>query len=357
MNKSIITCLVTILATFVPAASRADTVTYEMVTVGDAGNAADTTGYGAVNYEYQIGKYDVTIGQYTAFLNAVARTDTYGLYHTSMATNLNIAGISRSGSPGTYTYSVMDNGGSSANRPITYVSWFDAARFANWMQNGQGSGSTETGAYTLVGGQTSGIAPARNASATFWIPTENEWYKAAYYQPQASGGPSDSYWNYATKSDTAPGNTIGSTPNQINYYLNGSYAIGGSSYSFTQNYLTDVGAFTGSASFYGTFDQSGLVFQWNDLTGSTPGSDRGSRGGGIFSGASYVSSSHRYVSSASSSGVDCGFRLAGPSNATPVPEIDPAGMCSVMALVSGFLALLERRRKPALAKTSKGGNP
>jgi hypothetical protein len=55
-------------------------------------------------------------------------------------------GITRSGSPGSYTYSVT---GTLANRPVVFVSWFDAARMANWMMNGQGSGSTETRAYTL----------------------------------------------------------------------------------------------------------------------------------------------------------------------------------------------------------------
>jgi hypothetical protein len=92
---------------------------YDLVTVGNAGNAADTTTYGGVAYEYQIGKYDVTIGQYTEFLNAVAATDTYSLYNTSMATDLNVAGISRTGSSGSYTYSVINNGGDSSNRPIT----------------------------------------------------------------------------------------------------------------------------------------------------------------------------------------------------------------------------------------------
>ncbi|NBV47376.1 MAG: PEP-CTERM sorting domain-containing protein, partial [Planctomycetia bacterium] len=71
-------------------------VTIDMVTVGNAGNSNDnTTGYGAVAYEYQIGKYDVTIQQYTDFLNAVALSDPYSLYNTSMASDLNIAGISR----------------------------------------------------------------------------------------------------------------------------------------------------------------------------------------------------------------------------------------------------------------------
>ena len=148
-------------------------ITYDLVAVGNAGNANDTTGYGAVAYDYQIGKYDVTIGQYTAFLNAVAATDTYSLYHASMATDLAIAGISQAGSPGTYTYSVIAPSGSNppgasspGNRPITYVSWFDSARFANWMANGQPTGAqnsttTENGAYN-INGATTGVAPAKN---------------------------------------------------------------------------------------------------------------------------------------------------------------------------------------------------
>lgn len=117
--------------------NSAHAVTIDMVTVGNAGNLAQSStnasqnGFGAVAYVYQTGKYHVTIQQYTNFLNAVAATDTYSLYNTSMATDLNIAGISRSGSSGAYTYSVI---GSSGNKPITYVSWFDAARFATGWQ-------------------------------------------------------------------------------------------------------------------------------------------------------------------------------------------------------------------------------
>jgi hypothetical protein len=58
------------------------------VTVGNPGNVADTRyaspGYGAVAYSYNIGKFEVTAGQYTVFLNAVAKTDTYGLYNGHM---------------------------------------------------------------------------------------------------------------------------------------------------------------------------------------------------------------------------------------------------------------------------------
>jgi formylglycine-generating enzyme len=343
-TRSVLALAVVALIGLAQTAARADLITYDMVTVGNAGNANDTTDYGGVAYEYQIGKYDVTIGQYTAFLNSVAVTDPYSLYNTNMATNLNVAGISRSGSSGSYNYSVIG----SANKPITYVSWFDAARFANWMQNGQGSGSTETGAYTLVGGQTSGTAPAKNAGAAFYIPTEDEWYKAAYYSPLLNSG-SGGYYVHATQSDVAPGNTIGGGANQANWRTDNSpypYSVTQSSdYYASQNYLTDVGAFSNSASFYGTFDQSGNVFQWNDLDGAAS-SFRGLRGGLWNYNIAYLLSSFSRDTFPTSNEADIGgFRLASPfSGPAPVPELDPAGMGGVLALLGGALGLLERRR-------------
>jgi formylglycine-generating enzyme required for sulfatase activity len=178
------------------------------------------------------------------------------------------------------------------------------------MHNGQLAGSqnattTEDGAYTL-NGATSGTAPAKNAGARFYIPTENEWYKAAYYK---GGSTNAGYWDYATKSDSAPGNTIGSGTNQANYN-NGVYSVTQSaSYSSRQNYLTDVGAFTNSASYYGTFDQSGNVFQWNDLDG-TAGS--GSRGGNWSNTPFSLSSSARFTNDPSFEFGSIGFRLASP---------------------------------------------
>ncbi len=85
-------------------------------------------------YAYNIGKYEVTNAQYAEFLNAKAQTDTYSLYNASMAS----CGITRSGSAGSYNYGVT---GGLGNRPVVYVSWFDAARFTNWLGNGQGSGA------------------------------------------------------------------------------------------------------------------------------------------------------------------------------------------------------------------------
>ncbi|OGT46410.1 MAG: hypothetical protein A3E83_06425 [Gammaproteobacteria bacterium RIFCSPHIGHO2_12_FULL_41_20] len=298
---------------------------YQLVTVGNPGNSNDTTGFGAVSYTYRIGKYPVTIKQYTDFLNAVAKTDTYSLYNSSMGTDLNSAGISQSGSSGSFTYSVMDNGGISANRPITFVTWFNAARFANWMSNGQPSGSqnnatTENGAYAL-NGITSGSAVTKNtinpntgAAPTYYIPLENEWYKAAYYDPTLGDG-AGGYYGYATQSNTAPGNTIGSQLNQANYFI-----ANGVGFSVTQslvfsygaqNYLTDVGSFSGSPSYYGTFDQNGNADQWNDLDGSAS-LYRGLRGGFYFAGSSPLKSSLFAKSVATNAYNGGGFRLASP---------------------------------------------
>ncbi len=122
------------------APQSASAITIPTVPVGNVGNANDpATGnlYGGVGYGYNIGTTEVTVGQYTAFLNAVATTDTYALYNTPMATDDNIAGISRSGASGSYSYSVIG----SANHPVTYVSWGDAARFSNWLHNGQPTGA------------------------------------------------------------------------------------------------------------------------------------------------------------------------------------------------------------------------
>jgi len=339
------------LACLVVAPARAG-ITYQQVTVGNAGNANDTGAglIGAVAYDYQIGKYDVTIGQYTAFLNAVAATDTYSLYNSIMGTDLNIAGISQTGGSGSYAYSVLG----SANQPITYVSWWDSARFSNWMANGQPTGAqssttTENGAYN-VNGATSGNAVAKNATnpntsaaPTFFIPNENEWYKAAYYSPSYGGAGVGGYYAYATQSNTIQGNVVGSAANQANYN-NGVYSVTQlGSYSSSQNYLTDVGAFTNSGSFYGTFDQSGNVFQWNDLDGA-PGSSRGLRGGCWDSYAFDVSSSFSLSFGPSFESNFIGFRLASPVSGSAVPEIDPNGLSAVLGLIVGGLGLLERRR-------------
>ena len=100
--------LVAISALFVFSAALAtQPVTVDLSLVGNPGNRGDQAvsmaAYGSVGYSYGIGTYDVTLTQYTAFLNSVAQTDPYGLYDPNLATDLNIAGIQQSGSSGNYS--------------------------------------------------------------------------------------------------------------------------------------------------------------------------------------------------------------------------------------------------------------
>ena len=246
----------------------------EFVPVGDPGNAADATGCGSVPYTYQMGKYDVTVGQYCEFLNAVAKTDTVGLYNSNMGSTNGLYGshinIRQSGAPGNYSYTVGGSYAQAANCPIYAVSWGDAARFCNWLQNGQPSfsagtpgevsGSTESGAYSLNGAtdNNSLILVTRNSGASYVLPTLDEWYKAAYYNVDktASG-----YWSYPTQNDSCPCNCQAGT-NNANYYSCG----GGTTCTDPVNRLTTVGYFGGSPGPYGTYDQGGDINQWNETT-------------------------------------------------------------------------------------------
>jgi formylglycine-generating enzyme required for sulfatase activity len=315
-------------------------ITIDTVYVGDIGNPSDWTGRGAVDYGYSIGKDEVTVGQYVGFLNAVAKADPYALYNPIMGYS---GDISRSGVSGVYTYKVVGN----ASKPITEVSWFDAARFVNWLHNGQptgaqGSGTTETGAYTLNGALT-GVNFTKNAGAQYWIPSDNEWYKAAYYQPAAQGGDSDSYWLYPTRSNTQPNSRNGSVtdPNSANYYYNdgiangynGGYAINNST---TEPYdgRTVVGAFSQAYSFYGTFDQGGNVFEWDDFVS---GDSRAIVGGSWTATMEAMQAVNYYnVSDPSSEFGNVGFRIAA------VPEPSSLALLGGFILVSG--CFLRRKR-------------
>jgi formylglycine-generating enzyme required for sulfatase activity len=333
------------------------------VTVGNPGNVGEASGWGtgqggpericgSVAYAYNIGKYEVTAGQYMVFLNAVGGVDTYALYNMDMTrADWGGCGITRSGG-GTegdpYTYAVPPD---LANRPVNYVSWGDAARFANWLTNGkpkgvQGPGTTEAGVYSLNGAITdadllSVAVPgaeqrgewSSGAKPYFLLTSEDEWYKAAYYDRDTS-----SYFDYSTSSDTAPGSDMGdASGNNANHKGASTYPID------SGKYTTVAGEFQNSDSPYGTFDQGGNVWEWNE---AVIGSYRGLRGGGFGNSDLILSASFRYSDiyfcQPANEDPGVGFRVS------VVPEPATLSLLALLALSlpkRGGLAMIRRRRK------------
>lgn len=278
--------------------------------VGDIGNSADSTGYGAVNYGYYIGTYEVTNSQYVSFLNATGQS--YPTYSNSSSN-----GIQRDGTSG--SYSVKPGMG---NKPVLLVTFWNALRFANWLTNGQGDGDTEDGMYTLTTEGMSSNTITRNAAA--WnaggvaLVSEDEWYKAAYHQPVAAGGDTDSYWLYPTASNETPSNDLVNpfdVGNSANFYRS-DYTVG------SPIYVTDVGEFENSGSYYGTFDQGGNAMEWNE---SSISDTRCMRGGNYGSGYQSMRATDRYLYSAASLFSDVGFRVSSlspiTSGAPPTTEV------------------------------------
>lgn len=250
-------------------------ITIPTVEIGSPANPADArtfdtehpSGLGAVGRAFNMGKTEVTNAEYVAFLNAVAAYDSHGLFDTAMASD-SLGGIVRSGSPGSYTYAVKPPALSGAyaydDKPVVWVSLGDAMRFANWLHNGQPTGpqdfrTTEDGAYWINDAtNSSGLAAvSRNAAARWWVPSESEWYKAAYYDPVTQ-----LYYDFPTGTNNGPNNKppASDTGNSTNFY-DTAYTTGNASYP-----LTNAGAYALTHSPFGTFDQGGNVREWTDST-------------------------------------------------------------------------------------------
>jgi len=270
-----------------------------------------------------------------AFLNANDPTgaDPLGLYNSHMSN----VGFTLYGGINAFNgigYTVMPGDG---NHPVNWVTWFDAIRFANWMDNGQpvftteltaSTNATENGAYTLQG-----FAPtpanansiARNATASIFLPSENEWYKAAYYNRATR-----SYYLYPTSSTNPP--PTASAPTALPNHANFDNAVVN---------LTNVGAYTGTTSPYGAFDMGGDVYQWNDTLISIDGGlYRGLRGDSFIPDASDMRSTFSIGGTMTDEIGDYGFRLA----SAPEPST-----CLLATLGAASLWFVRRRRGPFLA--------
>lgn len=245
-------------------------VTIDWITVGNAGNPANVNGWGAVAASFQISLVETTNTQYVEFLNSVDRagTNPNGVY-VSLMTSDPLGGITfnaGASSGAKYALKAGAPAGSPAGTqygqmPVTFVTWFSAARFANWLQNGQlaNAASMEDGTYPLQG-QTSGPIPARNpgTGSQVALPSRDEWYKSAFYN-------GSSYLSWPCDSNVVPTNTVTHLlqPCAANYGGAATPTVG----------PINVGSYLNSRSAYGLFDMVGNVTELTDTAGT--GTDAG----------------------------------------------------------------------------------
>ena len=241
------------------AAGQACGVTIDFATVGSPGNAPNpVNGWGAVPSIFQISILETTNAQYAAFLNAVdpEGTNPNGVYDARMGSDAQGGIAFNAGAAGGGKYAVKSgtnpNGVAYPNVPVVFTTWFSAARFANWLGNGQplSAASMENGTYTLAN-RTSGTMPLRNpgSGTQIALPSRDEWYKAAAYAPDAGG--------YVPISGT---NTITQTS------LRGAANFGGGA---TPTFAPlAVGSYANSRSPFGLFDVLGNVTEYTDTPGT-----------------------------------------------------------------------------------------
>ena len=288
--------------------SGANTFNIDFLTLGNAGNAADTTTYGAVPYAYRMGKYEIS-------QDAITKATASGMANVTA---------------GAWT----------GNQPAANINWYEAAAFVNWLNTSTGNQAAYNLTFTTSWSmnlwssadawQLGGENLYRNKDAVYFLPSENEWVKAAYYK---GGGTNTGYWLYPTASNTAPTAVTSGTNAGTAVYLQ-RFAQGPAG--------VDV---AGALSPYGTMGQAGNIFEWNesgfDGSNSSSSENRAIRGGSWDDGVGSLRSSDRNQFTPSVQDNFIGFRVASV-DATPIPE---PGTWAAMAIFAGGAAFAVWRRR------------
>ena len=299
-------------------AARADTFgsggnafTIDFVNVGNAGNANDTgagggsysSPYGGVAYNFRMGVTEVP------------------QVWIDKATNLGMTNVTA----GAWT----------GSQPAAYMTWYESAAFVNYLNTSTGHQAAYNLTFSGVNWsmilwssaqawQTGGENLYRNKDAYYFLPSENEWYKAAYHK---NDGVTANYWDYATASNTIPTAVAsGTTAGTAVYYP---------FYSTTAAVDND-----GGLSAYGTQGQNGNVWEWQesafDGLNNSSTEDRVYRGGGRGDAGNNMRSSIRSAFDPAANGDSVGLRVA---SIAAVPEPASAALFGL-----GALLLAARRR-------------
>ena len=310
MFPSIVAVFFTAFTLIIQPSAQADTFgtssnefTIDFVNIGNTGNAADTTSYGAVPYEYRASIHEIS-------QNAIDKATASGMANVTA---------------GAWT----------GSQPAANITWYEAAAFVNFLNTNSGktaaydltfsSGSWSMALWSSEQAWTAGGTNLyRNKDAFYFLPSENEWYKSAYYNAAGTN-----YFLYPTGSDTAP------TP----------VASGTNAGSAVYNNAASVPAIVDSAgglSPYGTMGQGGNVYEWNESafagTNSSSSDARAVRGGDFLNTELNLRSSFRSFLDPTFEDGGIGFRVAS------VPE--PSTYALLLMAGAGWL--LWKRRKASL---------
>jgi len=290
----------------------ANIFTIDFVNVGNAGNA-DDAGAGGGNYSSPYGgvAYDFRIGTYEISQDAITKATASGMTNVTA---------------GAWT----------GSQPAANISWYEAAAFVNWLNTNTGHQTAYDLTYSVgwsmslwssgQAWQAGGENLYRNKDAYYFLPSEDEWYKAAYHKDD---GVTANYWDYATGSNTAP-TAVGSGT--------------GTGTAVYNNVTSSPAAVNndGGLSPYGTMGQNGNVFEWNESAFTAPNDssseDRAVRGGFWSNSEDGLRSSIRVDDNPADEVSVVGFRVAS------VPEPSTA----FMILIPVGAWLLRRRRSRSL---------
>ena len=254
--------------------SGTNTFDINFVTVGNAGNSADTTTYGAVPYQYRVGTYEIS-------QNAITKATASGMANVTA---------------GTWT----------GNQPAASISWYEAAAFVNWLNTSSGyqaaydltfSGSWSMNVWSSADAWTlGGTNLYRHKDAYYFIPSENEWYKAVYYNPAGTN-----YFDYPTATVIAPTAVASGT--------NAGTAV----YDNKTNSPAIVDS-AGGLSPYGTMGGGGNISEWMesalDGTNSASSENRTIRGGSWANDVSVLNAEFRQGVAPTGEFAAVGFRVA-----------------------------------------------
>jgi formylglycine-generating enzyme required for sulfatase activity len=343
-------------------------------TVGDR-----AVGRGSVGYEYKIGKMEVTTAQWVEFFNAAFDRPSNDLLPHLTPPDPGHWGAQSTTpmTPGAKRWNVAPG---QALHPVGDISWRMAAMYCNWLSNGKSLDRSAflNGAYdaSTFGSSGSGFTDqqSHNPEAKYWIPTWDEWLKAAHFDPSKNGG-AGGWWLYDTSSDTTPvygpaGQLVGLSGNGTPFpdptgqpaQANGGWT---SEFSGFSPFDVLLGAYPTVQSPWGLLDTAGGTSEWTEETIGAAGRRE----------ARYYDGSHWFESSGNakagdwigSSGsdfpslatYDLGFRIASvvPAPASIAPVIGVALFCSQRTRKQGgFHADKTLSRTPDPVLPARGGS-